>query len=102
MATTAEIQPMTVPPVMDEKTPIESTPKHTAEPTMPATAAQDKSATSTVNPAKPTEPPSVEAEKASDEPLKRPFVSPLEESKPAPTRELTAEQQKKYDALLKT
>src|SRR5437764_15075976 len=102
MATTVDPQSTTEPSVVNEKSPIESTPKPATEPTMPATDAQDVSATSTVDPAKPTKTPSAEIEKASAEPVKKPFASPLDESKPIPAPELTAEQQKKYDALLKT
>jgi len=92
---------MTESPIVNEKAPIEST-EHAAEPMMPATAKQSIPATSTVDLAKPTEPPSVETEKAFDEPMKKPFVSPLDESKPTPAPKLTAEQLEKYDALLKT
>jgi hypothetical protein len=102
MTTTADPQPMTIPPVVDEKTSIEPTPKHAEEPAVPATAVQGISTTTRVEPAKPTEPPSVEEENTCDKPVKRPFVGPLDESRPTPTPELTAEHQEKYDALLQT
>jgi hypothetical protein len=37
-----------------------------------------------------------------DTPLKTPIVDPLESAKPAPSKELTADQQAKYEALLET